>query len=79
VADGHLVIRVRDEGVGISAEDLPRVFDRFFRGAQLADSVRGTGLGLSLVQHLVLAHGGTITCASTPGQGTTFTMTLPAR
>jgi two-component system sensor histidine kinase BaeS len=71
-------ITVSDTGIGISAEDLPHVFDRFWR----ADPSRtrdtgGSGLGLAIVHAIVHAHGGTITVASTVGQGTTFTIELP--
>ncbi|MFJ8958612.1 sensor histidine kinase [Lentzea sp. NPDC102401] len=73
-------ITVSDTGSGISAEDLPHVFDRFWR----ADRSRtrdtgGSGLGLAIVHAIVSAHGGTITVDSAVGRGTTFTITLPAR
>jgi signal transduction histidine kinase len=75
--DDEIVIRVRDAGVGIPRDEQARIFDRFYRGRQLADEVRGTGLGLSLVRHIVSTHDGTIGLASVPGEGTTFTMRLP--
>ncbi len=71
-------IEVADTGTGIAAEDLPHVFDRFYRGSQEGGRRgKGAGLGLAIAQKLVAAHGGEITVASTPGQGTTFTVTLP--
>jgi signal transduction histidine kinase len=70
---GRSVLTVRDTGVGIAADELPRVFDRFYR----SDRTRGTGLGLSICQALVKAHQGTIRAESTPGQGSCFTVTLP--
>jgi signal transduction histidine kinase len=71
-------LTVEDTGPGISPEDLPKVFDRFFRADRARQRVgRGTGLGLSICKAVVEAHGGTITVASTLGQGTTFTVTLP--
>jgi len=70
-------ISVRDRGIGIAAGDRPHIFERFFRGHVLEASARGTGLGLSLVQHVVSAHDGTIEVASEPGQGTTVTVRLP--
>jgi len=69
-------VTVSDSGQGIPAEDLPHVFDRFWRG----DRSRGTdgaGLGLAIARQLVQAHGGQITVRSQPGQGTTFTIELP--
>ena len=74
-----LVVRVSDEGCGIEAEHLPRLFERFYR-VDRARSRRlgGTGLGLAIVKHIVLAHGGSIGVESQPGVGTTFTMRLPA-
>jgi two-component system phosphate regulon sensor histidine kinase PhoR len=77
-ADG-LNIRVRDEGEGISDEDRSRVFETFYRGNNTRDRrVAGAGIGLGLVQHIVSAHGGRVTCESRLGHGTTFTIHLPA-
>jgi len=66
---------VEDSGVGIRAEDLPHVFDRFWRLKKTGR--RGTGLGLSIAQGLVARHGGRIWVESTFGQGTTFFFTIP--
>jgi len=74
--ESGIAISVRDKGIGISAGDRPHIFERFYRGHALEASARGTGLGLSLVQHVVSAHGGTIDVASEPGQGTTVTIRL---
>ncbi len=73
-----IVLDVSDSGIGIAAEDLPRVFDRFWR----ADKARsrgagGTGLGLSIARDIVGRAGGTLTAESTPGVGSTFRVTLP--
>ena len=73
-----LKVQVTDTGRGIPPEDLPRVFERFYRGDKShSHEVPGTGLGLAIVKHLVEAHKGTITAQSTPGQGSTFQFTLP--
>jgi len=76
---GLIEIRVADTGPGISEADLPRLFDRFYRvdrGRSRREG--GTGLGLSIVQELMRSQSGSVTVASAPGQGTTFTLTLPA-
>ena len=74
-------VRVADDGPGITADDQPRVFERFWRGdpARGRTSAGGAGLGLSIVDALVRPHGGTIAVESAPGQGTAFTMRLPLR
>jgi two-component system heavy metal sensor histidine kinase CusS len=75
---GEVVVSVRDTGAGIAAEHLPRVFDRFYRGDNGRSRAEGgTGLGLSIARSIVVAHGGRIDLASTPGQGTVCTVTLP--
>jgi signal transduction histidine kinase len=66
---------VTDTGPGISAEDLPHIFDRFFRGR--TSRAGGSGIGLAVVAELAAAHGGTVTADSTPGKGSTFCVTLP--
>ena len=66
-----------DSGIGISANDLPRIFNRHFR-ADASRHERGFGLGLALVKSIVDGCGGDIACASEPGRGTTFTVRLPA-
>jgi signal transduction histidine kinase len=74
-----LTIRVRDRGLGIAEEDRKHVFEKFYRGSiGAATPVKGAGLGLSLVRHIVVAHGGSVTCESHPGEGSTFTIVLPA-
>lgn len=68
---------MRDEGVGIPRGDLPHVFDRFHRGANVVGRFAGSGLGLANARDLVELHGGTISVESEEGQGTTFIVRLP--
>ena len=70
-------LEVRDTGIGISAEDLPRIFDRFYRGDQ-SRSEAGTGLGLSRARAIARAHGGDITVQSRLHDGSLFVVTLPS-
>lgn len=75
--DAAAVLAVSDTGIGIAEQDLPRVFERFYRGDR-SRSRAGSGLGLSLARAIAAAHGGAITVSSTPGRGSTFTVSLPA-
>ncbi len=71
------VLTVSDTGVGIAPEELPRVFDRFYRVSGSDARSRGTGLGLAIARRIVEAHGGSVTVDSRPGEGSTFTVRLP--
>jgi signal transduction histidine kinase len=74
----RLEVRVQDHGIGIDAADLPQIFKPFFRGRRAIEAeVRGTGIGLSVVRHVIQSHGGDITVDSRGGDGTTVTMVLP--
>jgi signal transduction histidine kinase len=74
----QVVVGVSDEGPGIAAADLPRVFDRFYRAdSDLTKRAKGAGLGLYLAKAVVEAHGGRLWAESTPGRGTTFSFSLP--
>jgi two-component system, OmpR family, phosphate regulon sensor histidine kinase PhoR len=79
--DGDCVrVWVKDSGIGIPHEDLPRLFERFYRVDKARSrELGGTGLGLSIVKHLVLAHGGRVWVESEPGKGSAFLFTLPVR
>jgi len=69
---------VTDSGIGIPAEDLPHIFDRFWRGRE-ATNISGSGIGLAVAAELTTAHGGELTASSEPGAGTQMTLRLPAR
>jgi len=74
----HAVVTIADTGIGISEQEMPRLFERFHRIANTRSrSNEGSGIGLALVQELVQLHGGAITASSTEGAGTTFTIGLP--
>jgi two-component system phosphate regulon sensor histidine kinase PhoR len=76
--DAEVYIVVRDQGCGVAAEHLPRLFERFYRVDRARSrKLGGTGLGLAIVKHIVAAHGGQITVQSTPGEGSVFTIHLP--
>jgi len=78
IQDSTVRIRVADRGLGIDAEDLPHIFKPFYRGRRaIGAEVRGSGVGLSVVRHVVDAHHGRIQVDSRPGDGTTVTVTLP--
>lgn len=72
------IVRVADTGIGIGPEDLPHIFDRFFRAGGKVSGTDGAGLGLAITRRIVELHGGTITVDSSPGTGATFTITFPA-
>ena len=80
VDDDHVILSIQDEGMGISPEDLPHVFDRFYRTA-VARSTQssGTGLGLAIVKEIVERHGGSVKAESELDKGSTFTVNLPIR
>jgi two-component system phosphate regulon sensor histidine kinase PhoR len=74
----EFVIRVRDYGIGIAREHLPRIFERFYRVDKgRARQEGGTGLGLSIVKYIVLAHAGKVSVESVLGEGSTFSIHLP--
>jgi signal transduction histidine kinase len=74
--DGHAVLEVRDRGVGVPRDEATKIFDPFYRGSNVGE-VRGAGLGLSLVQHFVRAHDGTVEALQRAGGGTTLRLRLP--
>jgi two-component system phosphate regulon sensor histidine kinase PhoR len=74
----ELILSFKDNGIGIEKSDLPFIFQRFYRGANLAFSKKiGSGLGLAIVKHIVELHGGTIGLTSIPGVETRFTIVFP--
>src|SRR6266496_5936807 len=76
--ENYAMIKVSDTGIGILPEDLPHIFERFYRADRARSRDRGgSGLGLTIVQNIVQEHQGTIEVESTPGQGSTFTLRLP--
>jgi PAS domain S-box-containing protein len=80
VQDDAAIISVQDTGIGIAAGDLPHIFERFYRGDQARSISTGdNGLGLSIAQTIIQAHGGTIQVESLVGRGSTFTIKLPVR
>ncbi len=79
-ADGNVMLKVIDNGLGIPAEDLPYIFDRFYRADRSRQLHEGeSGLGLSIAKSIVEAHGGSITVESIPGEGSTFTIAIPVQ
>jgi two-component system, OmpR family, phosphate regulon sensor histidine kinase PhoR len=79
--NGGIELGVSDDGIGIAKEDLPRIFERFYRAdkARSPDKVRGTGLGLAIVKHVAQLHGGRVEADSELGQGTMIRLLLPLR
>jgi two-component system phosphate regulon sensor histidine kinase PhoR len=78
--DGEIELTVSDDGIGIAKEDLPRIFERFYRAdkARGPDEVRGTGLGLAIVKHIAQLHGGRVEAESELAKGTTIRVILPS-
>jgi len=78
--DGEIELTVSDDGIGITKEDLPRIFERFYRAdkARSPDKVRGTGLGLAIVKHIAQLHGGRVEAESELEKGTTIRVILPS-
>jgi len=77
VGEDELNVAVKDTGRGIREEDLPHIFEKFYRVDDPEQQIKGTGLGLSITKHIVEVHGGTISVQSVKGQGSTFSFTLP--
>jgi two-component system phosphate regulon sensor histidine kinase PhoR len=76
--NGMLRVSVRDTGPGIRKQDLPRIFERFYRTDKARSrELGGTGLGLAIVKHIAIAHGGEVTVESQPGEGSTFVISIP--
>lgn len=76
--NGHVIIRVLDRGSGINPAEQSRIFERFYRGGNQSErTAEGIGLGLAIVKHVALTHHGSATVWSAPGQGSTFSLTLP--
>ncbi len=78
--NGTIDLSVADQGIGIPASDLPKIFDKFFRGSSPAvRRVRGSGIGLAITKHVAEMHGGEVLVESELGKGSTFTVRIPIR
>jgi len=76
----NVIIEVKDKGIGIPHDEIKKIFDKFYQGKNaLRQSIKGTGLGLTLVKHIVEAHGGRISVESNIGQGSTFSLIFPLK
>lgn len=73
----EVLVRVVDQGIGISSADIDRVFERFYKSDRSRTGRSGTGLGLAITRHIIEAHGGTVSVKSEPGEGSSFTISLP--
>jgi two-component system, OmpR family, sensor histidine kinase BaeS len=71
------VLQVTDTGTGIPADELPHIFERFWRGRLAQQTASGSGIGLAIAAELAQAHGGRLAASSEPGRGTRMTLTLP--
>jgi two-component system sensor histidine kinase SenX3 len=77
--NGHILISVQDQGIGMDQKEVRRIFQKFYRTKKAEESGEaGTGIGLSIVEQIVVQHGGTIEVKSRPGEGSCFTLVLPA-
>ncbi|MBT8069387.1 MAG: ATP-binding protein, partial [Gammaproteobacteria bacterium] len=76
--DDDIVAKIRDTGIGLTAEEARQAFQRFYRGGQAQGYARGTGLGLPVAKAIVEAHKGSITLEGKPGEGALATVVLPA-
>src|SRR4030095_4177634 len=78
--NGSVKLEVIDHGIGIPSQEQPKIFEKFYRvGDPLVHNTKGSGLGLSLVRHIVRAHGGEVLVDSAPGEGSKFTIALPVQ
>ena len=78
--NGSVKLEVVDHGIGIPHQEQQKIFEKFYRvGDPLVHNTKGSGLGLSLVRHIVQAHGGEVAVDSAPGQGSKFTIALPVK
>jgi len=73
----RIKVSIQDEGIGISSEDLPHIFDGFYRGKSGQEAAAGHGIGLAVARQIVEAHEGAVSAESMPGKGTTFIVSLP--
>jgi signal transduction histidine kinase len=77
LARNSYILAICDRGIGMTREQVAKVFDKFYRADCSNTAVGGTGLGMSIVKHFIEAHGGTVQVESEPGEGTTVCLTLP--
>ena len=79
-SEDSIILKIQDFGIGIPPDEIDKIFDKFYQGRSAHKlTVKGTGLGLTLVKHIVEAQGGEITVESTVGKGTTFSISLRSR
>ncbi|MBI5327645.1 MAG: HAMP domain-containing histidine kinase [Deltaproteobacteria bacterium] len=75
--NGYIIAEIKDTGIGIPSNDMPHIFEEFFRAGNVIKTTKGTGLGLAMTRHIIERHGGTISIESELDKGTTFRFTIP--